>query len=636
MTYAIDFETYYDKDYSLTNMSPWDYVHDRRFDAYLVSVHGENLDYVGPPGEFDWKKLAGADIVAHNMAFDGLVLRRLIELGKVPDFERREFCTADLAVYLAYPRNLKGLMEHRYGVHMSKAVRTNMLGKTLLDTLADGTYADLVKYAGDDARSCYRFWMDDGHLWPEWEREASRLNREACWYGVRIDRKTVEESLDKLVKLRDAAERLLPWVNPEDPDEKPEKPGSLPSLSRFLRNNGITPPTTYKKDSPEMVELEKSTRDHPVVGPVIQARLDHASLTPHIARLETMLKSSDDNGILRFSLKYYGAHTGRNSSGAEDEDGAKGKVSIFNPLNLPKEPVFGVDLRGTLIPREGCKFVNFDFGQIEARTILWLAGHHKMLDQMRRAGGNIYIAYAILIGWAKPEDVDTDEKLRAWKHSDKYALIKSVVLAHGFGMGHRKFRDQTEAKSHGKTKLTYDEAKGLTDQWREANRPVCQFWRRMGDDFMRAVVLKQDEYSVKLPSGRVKRYFNPKTKVVFRKVKDEETGVETSEARVQMFAALTHGSSDFPLWGGILAQHVTQSTARDIMTQAAVEVCREHPGWPWLWSCYDEVTFEVPDGEVELACREIPRILCDGVVARTWACGLPLTVEGGPLDRYGK
>jgi hypothetical protein len=24
------------------------------------------------------------------------------------------------------------------------------------------------------------------------------------------------------------------------------------------------------------------------------------------------------------------------------------------------------------------------------------------------------------------------------------------------------------------------------------------------------------------------------------------------------------------------------------------------------------------------------------VVARTWASGLPLTVEGGPLDRYGK
>ena len=195
---------------------------------------------------------------------------------------------------------------------------------------------------------------------------------------------------------------------------------------------------------------------------------------------------------------------------------------------------------------------------------------------MRKAGGNIYIAYAILIGWAKPEDVDTDEKLRAWKHSDKYALIKSVVLAHGFGMGHRKFRDQTEAKSHGKTKLTYDEAKKLTDQWRETNRPVCQFWRRMGNDFMRAVVLKQDEYSVKLPSGRVKRYFNPKTKVVFRKVKNEETGVETSEARVQMFAALTRGSGDFPLWGGILAQHVTQATARDIMTQAAVEVCHAH------------------------------------------------------------
>ena len=46
MTYAIDFETYYDKDYSLTNMSPWDYVHDRKFDAYLVSIHGRTSTYV--------------------------------------------------------------------------------------------------------------------------------------------------------------------------------------------------------------------------------------------------------------------------------------------------------------------------------------------------------------------------------------------------------------------------------------------------------------------------------------------------------------------------------------------------------------------------------------------------------------
>lgn len=644
MTYAIDFETYYDKEYSLTNMSPWDYVHDKRFDAYLVSIHGEGIHYVGAPEEFDWTKLDGADLVAHNMAFDGLVLRRIIELGKIPNFKRREFCTADLAVYLAYPRNLKGLMQQRYGVVMSKAVRTNMVGKTLSDTVKDGTYNDLIAYADADAVSCYQFWMDDGHLWPEWEREASRLNREACWYGVRIDRATVEASLQRLTKLFNESEELLPWVNPVDPDTKPEKAGSLPCLSKFLRANGITPPSTYKKDSPEMVELELSTRDHPVVGPVIRARLDHSSLVPHISRLKTMLASADENDILRFSIRFFGSHTGRTSSGSEDDSGAKGKVSIFNPLNLPKDPVFGVDLRGTLIPREGHKFVNFDFAQIEARVILWLAGHATMLEHMRKVGGNIYIAYAILIGWATLEDVDTPEKVKAWKHTDKYALIKSVVLAHGFGMGHKKFRDQTEVKSHGKTKLTYDEAKVLTDQWRESNRPVCAFWSRMGNDFMRSVVMKDGVYSVKMPSGRVKWYFNPKTKIVFKKVltkvPDIENGgekeVEVTESKVQMFAALTKGSNDFPLWGGILAQHVTQATARDIMTQGAVEVCSAHPEWPWLWSCYDEVTFEVPERDVELACREIPRILCEGTVAQTWAKGLPLAVEGGALDRYGK
>ena len=37
---AVDFETFYDSKagYSLTDMSPYTYVHDRRFDPYLVSI----------------------------------------------------------------------------------------------------------------------------------------------------------------------------------------------------------------------------------------------------------------------------------------------------------------------------------------------------------------------------------------------------------------------------------------------------------------------------------------------------------------------------------------------------------------------------------------------------------------------
>ena len=41
---AVDYETFYRKgEYSLSNMTVWEYCHDRRFDAYLVSIYGPDI-----------------------------------------------------------------------------------------------------------------------------------------------------------------------------------------------------------------------------------------------------------------------------------------------------------------------------------------------------------------------------------------------------------------------------------------------------------------------------------------------------------------------------------------------------------------------------------------------------------------
>lgn len=670
---AIDFETFYDSKakYSLRNLAPYNYVMDERFDAYLVSVHGDNVHFVGAPSAFDWRKLESYDIVAHNMAFDGLVLKRLIELGRVPDFTRREFCTADLAAYMLMPRNLAGAVQQLYGVKLSKAVRTDMDGKTLGDTVKLGTYNDLIAYADGDAVWCHRIWVDHRDKWPEWEREASRLNREACWRGVRIDRKATEAGLKTLESLKERTACSLPWME-NDPDGKA---GSTAKLSDYLRSVGVEPPASYKKDGPEMMQLmtdlkrgtqfldhvqrtgelpekmsqrawdklteqEKFERGYgeyrDIENPeevldVLNKRLDLASLNPHIARLKTMLACADENDILHFSLRYHLAHTGRNASGSDSSTS-----SIFNPLNLPKEPVFGLNLRNLLLPREGHKFCIFDFGQIEARTILWLAGHKEMLDRISEASGNLYVAYGILIGKVKLDEVDTKEKLSKFKSGKLYAILKALALALGFGMGADKFRENTEKQSKGKLVFSEEEANTLVQEWRQANQPVCKFWRRLSDDFRRAALVGRRDFSIRMPSGRAKTYFDISMKTVPRKFKNKETGEEETKLVQSLFAALTKGEKDWNLWGGDLAQNITQATARDIMTQGAVEVCHKHPNWLWDWSVYDEVIFEVPDAEVEEALVDIPRILCEGEVASTWARGLPLTVDGGSFDRYLK
>lgn len=81
---AIDFETYYSKDYSIMGSTNYQYCHHPEFDAYLVSVYCNEFQYVGHPKDFDWKKLDGYTLIAHNAAFDQRVFERCQELGIIP------------------------------------------------------------------------------------------------------------------------------------------------------------------------------------------------------------------------------------------------------------------------------------------------------------------------------------------------------------------------------------------------------------------------------------------------------------------------------------------------------------------------------------------------------------------------
>ena len=81
---TLDFETYYDKDYSLTKMSTAEYIHDPRFEiiGVAVSVNGGEprwhsattlLDVAAFLSSFRLEE-EGTICVAHNALFDGAIL----------------------------------------------------------------------------------------------------------------------------------------------------------------------------------------------------------------------------------------------------------------------------------------------------------------------------------------------------------------------------------------------------------------------------------------------------------------------------------------------------------------------------------------------------------------------------------
>lgn len=687
---AIDYETFYDTrdGYSLKSMSPQNYCADPRFDAYLVAVCGvdvfdgpdaqtrdtikRTLDdgrqlFVGHPSAFDgWGKLGGRILLAHNAGFDSVVTDTLARKGAVPRFllDAEWKCTADLAAYLMSMRSLKDAVKTLLGREISKEVRAAMDGKHAAD-LAPGERRALLEYGGSDAVECHDIWVKHSSEWPEVERAVSDQKRNATKRGVLVDRGYCERALKELRAYQAKVELDIPWtsvINPKTRDFYPS--GSLPALRQAVIDLGVEPPKSFKKDDPGFLDWLKSHDDIPF----IKARQKAVAINMHSARIESILASLDGEGVSHPQFLYFGAHTGRDS----------GKSSVgggnVNMLNMPRKPVLagdgnvfggeGVDIRGMYVARPGMKFAIYDYSQIEARFSLWLVDDTHMMEAMEREG-NLYQANAVAMGWCKPGD-----KIKK-TNPDMYRLAKCCVLGLGYGMGATKFVDSCKSQGIELPSTPVDEwpefdrrmmfilrnsakVKGdpsspanrhrvgqivyslrTVDAWRAANHRIVDKWREYESVFKSRVAAGKDTVAFRLPSGRIKRYYSPRL-CKEETVEIDENGVAHPSFRISMKATTVRGGPDTFFTGGNIMENIVQATCRDIMAYSALEIEREHPSWRVLFTVYDEIVTEVPEGDAELAKAEIPRIMCRGDLIKGWTDGLPLDVEGEISDRYVK
>ena len=685
--------------YSLSSMSPQLYCADERFDAYLVAICGWEITddglfeadgvvegwepgktitrwtmggnafvrklpdgrqlYVGRPEKFlDWENLKGRILLGHNAAFDSVVTDELAKRGVIPAWllESEWKCTADLAAYLMVPRNLKGAMKELFGKEISKAVRAGMDGRHDYDLNPEDRKA-LVEYGGSDAVECHDIWLEHSSEWPDIERAISDQKRDATKRGIMVDRKTAEESLKELRRYHAEVVCDVPWY--------PEKPvGSLPALRQAVIAMGIEPPKSFKKDDPGFLDWQK---EHEGI-PFIAARQKAVAINMHAARVEGIIDSLDADGLSHPAFLYFGAHTGRDS-GKSSTGG-----SNTNMLNMPRKPVMagdehvfggkGIDIRGLYIPRPGYKFVIADFSQIEARFLLWLVDDTHMIEAMKREG-NLYGANAVAMGWCQ-----SGENIKKNK-PDLYRLAKCCVLGLGYGMGAAKFVDSCKSQGLELPVLPVEEwpeidrrltfiirnvarIKGdpysernrekvgqllksisITTDWRNANSRIVAKWREYEEVFKQRIAAGKGTVAFKLPSGRIKRYFNPHL-CKEETVEIDENGREHPSFRIAIKATTVRGNPAMFLTGGKITEHIVQASCREIMAYSAVELERLHPGWRYVFSVYDELVFEVPEAEADYALEEMGRVMCHGDYIKDWTQGLPLEVEGCVSDRYIK
>lgn len=633
--YAVDFETYYDVSYGIEEVGLWHYLNAPKFDAYLVSIYGPDIDFVGHPSNAPWSEIDGTIWLSHNAGFDQQVYNRLTDIRLanplpmgVPEAPSAWYCTANLSVYLGGPRNLKDASKHLLNKAVDKGMRNYMKGKTWADAVAAGKDKALIEYARQDAINCWELWDKYGHLWPESERKIAELTFRQTQRGVAVDRPLLEKTLSSVYEVREFAANEIPWKGNVDESGEQVPLLSADVMRAWCINNDITPPVTCNAKDSRFMDWQKANSE----VKAIKAMQTFRSSNALFMKGKTLHDRIRNDGRYGFEYKYFGATTGRWSGGWEDDHADS---SQFNIQNMPKEPMYGFDLRRCLVPGAGKKFVIADFSQIEPRCLAVLSRDFKLLDALLEGMG-LYEAHArATMGW-------TGGNLK--KESPKmYALAKARVLALGYGAGWAKFifmasmygcdevlnlpienyevkrrgfekyidrYNQRDKMKENPTELDWLRAVNawlIVTDFRKTNDPITDLWAFLEHDCRRSV---GTDYVVELPSGRLLKYFN--IKIVGGKIMGQKQ------------LHVPHIS----LWGSFITENVVQACARDVLAEAMLKL--EAAGIITLFTVHDEIVCEVDkDYDMDI----IKRLMIE---PPTWMDNLPLDVSIEEADFYKK
>lgn len=381
---CLDFETYYDKDYSLKKCTMEEYIRSPKFQTIGVSVtrDGENIRWITGDHEYILKELQALKleeqmVVAHNAAFDCAILNWIYGIRPKVIIDTMSMLRPLIGIY---PQgvSLRAAAEF-FGIGHKGDEVYNTLGKRREDFTPE-ELARFGEYCRNDVALTWKLWDKMRPIFPV--REVFLIDLTIRMFTepvLQVDVPKLEKEYEKIVQKK---EKLLASVAGYDR-------GVFMSNDRFaelLRAHGVEPPMKLSGTTGEMTYAFAKTDKG------MQALLEHPDELVRVAAMARLgLKSTIEEtrtkafievgkrGPIPIHLQYYGAvNTGRFSGG-----------SRLNPQNLPR----GGALRESLVAPEGYSIVACDSSNVEARTVAWLAGEKSLLD-LFAAGEDVYSAFA--------------------------------------------------------------------------------------------------------------------------------------------------------------------------------------------------------------------------------------------------
>tara|TARA_R100000951_G_scaffold29452_2_gene25480 strand:- start:437 stop:2254 length:1818 start_codon:yes stop_codon:yes gene_type:complete len=598
---TVDFETYYDRKFSLSKITTEEYIRSDKFQVIGVGVKVNNgqTEWVSGSHEvineylqqFDWQS---SMVLAHNTMFDGAILNWIFNVRP-----RAYTCTLCIARAL-HGTQVSGSLKAvavRYRIGEKGTEVLDALGKHLDDFSVDelAAYGD---YCINDVELTYKLFGLMGADFPR--QELKLIDCTLRMFVEPVLDVDTEALREHLTGIRSHKEGLVKSSHVTK--------DILMSNDKFadaLMDAGFVPPTkvspTTGKKTYAFAKTDKEFQamlkhNNPIVKAMAEARLGIKS-TLEETRTQRFIDIAG-RGVLPVPIKYYAAHTGR--WGGDDK---------INMQNLPSRG--NKSLKDSIRAPAGHTLIDCDSSQIEARVLAWLAGQDDLVESFDK-GEDVYKKMAADIYDVAVEDVTKEQRF----------VGKTAILGAGYGMGALRFKEQLKAQSG--VDIETSEAQRIISVYRDSNWKIAQFWRNCQNMLVSMYnkdsasigtnkLISSVEQAIKLPSGLLMRYDDL----------DFEQGEKGKE-----FSYLTRKGRT-RIYGGKVTENVCQAVARCIIGEQMLLIAKKYKV---VMTVHDSIVCSVVEDEVEQAQTYIEK--CMRYVP-TWCEGMPLDCESGTGKSYG-
>ena len=662
---SLDFETYYDADYTLSKLSTSEYVRDLRFKSQMVGIkigNGKTKITLAKNVRTELAKINWSthSLLAHNAQFDGFILSHHYGIHPVFIYDTlsmaRGLHSNDIGAGLDEVSKFYGGQGKLEGLEATKGV----LNWSPALNKATGIYCT------NDVDEMLRVFKLMLPLMPDDEIGLIDLTcRMFCSPVLKVDIPRVEKELERELARREVL--MYEAVDPTDwEDAKLLKGkeklltgverdlliikrviGSNEKFADLLRAEGVEPPLkvsdawkkrskeeredetdkytyAFAKDDAKFIDLPNMVDDWGLdlnkpadvalmvtkqerLQALVDVRIAVKSTT-NVTRAQRFLTAGANGMSLPVGYAYYRAHTGR-----------WGGQNKMNMQNLTR----GGELRLSILAPKGHVVAVQDSGQIECRVNGWLWGQDDLMNAFREAdagiGRDAYCNFADHVYGREITKADATERF----------VGKVCVLGLGFQMGAPKLQMTFAKGALGGKPIFFelDRCKAIVNTYRLKNHRIQAGWKiceRIIEDMAAGRTgshgpINWEANTIWLPNGMALKYPDLK-KATGDKGWDEWTYqgmMKNTPVRKKIY-------------GGLLCENIVQALARIIVAWQMLQISRKYRV---VMTTHDEVVAIAKTAQGQRCIDFMAKWMS---TAPAWCSDIPLNCEGGYDINYSK